>query len=264
MHVHPPKPLHGWKEFLNEIFVIVVGVLIALGFEQVVEELHWRHKVHEGEERLQGEARRNFQRAAEHLTVTPCVDAQIEALMDRLRHSGTRMEPAPETEMRRLPGLKRVLIVPYRSSSEQVWQALQLDGTTSHFNKARQLELSSLYNSVRGFDQLAQETRSLRDQLDVMAEPLELTPELKASLLQLLHELRGKLHGSRLTARQTINQIQNLGLAPTPEELAPFLESSAKFGTIGICKAKGLPLADWRKEAEAEAPLQKAANATKD
>jgi len=41
MHIHLPKPLHGWKEFTNEIFVIVVGVLIALGFEQVVEELHW-------------------------------------------------------------------------------------------------------------------------------------------------------------------------------------------------------------------------------
>jgi hypothetical protein len=34
MHIHKPKPLHGIREFLSEIGVIVVGVLIALGLEQ--------------------------------------------------------------------------------------------------------------------------------------------------------------------------------------------------------------------------------------
>ena len=45
MHVHLPKPLHGWREFLGEVGIIVVGVLIALGAEQVVETLHWRSAV---------------------------------------------------------------------------------------------------------------------------------------------------------------------------------------------------------------------------
>ncbi len=31
MHVHKPKPLHGLREFLSEIAVIVFGILIALG-----------------------------------------------------------------------------------------------------------------------------------------------------------------------------------------------------------------------------------------
>jgi hypothetical protein len=33
MHIHKPKPLHGVREFLSEIGVIVVGVLIALGLD---------------------------------------------------------------------------------------------------------------------------------------------------------------------------------------------------------------------------------------
>jgi hypothetical protein len=44
-HFHIPKPLHGWREFAGEVGIIVLGVLIALGAEQVVEELQWRHKV---------------------------------------------------------------------------------------------------------------------------------------------------------------------------------------------------------------------------
>lgn len=42
MHFHLPKPLHGWREFAGEVGIIVVGVLIALGAEQIVRVLHSR------------------------------------------------------------------------------------------------------------------------------------------------------------------------------------------------------------------------------
>jgi hypothetical protein len=42
MHVHLPKPLHGWREFLHEVAIIVLGVLVALGLEQVVTSSHDR------------------------------------------------------------------------------------------------------------------------------------------------------------------------------------------------------------------------------
>jgi hypothetical protein len=45
MHFHLPKPLHGWRELLGEVGIIVIGVLIALGAEQVVETIHWRNEV---------------------------------------------------------------------------------------------------------------------------------------------------------------------------------------------------------------------------
>ena len=31
MSIHIPKPLHGWREFVGEVGIIVIGVLIALG-----------------------------------------------------------------------------------------------------------------------------------------------------------------------------------------------------------------------------------------
>ena len=42
MDIHKPKPWHGRSEFLKEIGTIVIGVLIAIGGEQLVEMLHWR------------------------------------------------------------------------------------------------------------------------------------------------------------------------------------------------------------------------------
>jgi hypothetical protein len=45
MHFHLPKPLHGWRELFSEVGIIVIGVLIALGAEQLVEAWQWREKV---------------------------------------------------------------------------------------------------------------------------------------------------------------------------------------------------------------------------
>lgn len=45
MDVHIPKPLHGWRAFAGEVGVIVLGVLIALGGQQLAESVAWRQKV---------------------------------------------------------------------------------------------------------------------------------------------------------------------------------------------------------------------------
>ena len=45
MRFQLPKPLHGWREFAGEVGVIVLGVLIALGAQQLAENLAWRQKV---------------------------------------------------------------------------------------------------------------------------------------------------------------------------------------------------------------------------
>jgi hypothetical protein len=47
MHFHLPKPLHGWREFVGEVGIIVVGVLIALGAEQLVHDFQIRSDVRE-------------------------------------------------------------------------------------------------------------------------------------------------------------------------------------------------------------------------
>jgi hypothetical protein len=40
MHVHKPKPVHGWRELALEIGTIICGIVIALGLEQVIEARH--------------------------------------------------------------------------------------------------------------------------------------------------------------------------------------------------------------------------------
>jgi hypothetical protein len=45
MDFHVPKPLHGWREFVGEVGIIVLGVLIALVAQQALEWLQHRSEI---------------------------------------------------------------------------------------------------------------------------------------------------------------------------------------------------------------------------
>ena len=74
MHIHLPKPLHGWREFVGEVGIIVIGILIALGAEQVVEAVHDRSQVHEMTDKLHAESVEN--RSALNLDVVGMQQSQ--------------------------------------------------------------------------------------------------------------------------------------------------------------------------------------------
>ena len=80
MDIHKPKPVHGLREFLSEILVIVMGIVIALGGEQLVEAIHWHHKVEAVEAAIKTELGDDLEFAHYVELFDPCA----EKLMDRL------------------------------------------------------------------------------------------------------------------------------------------------------------------------------------
>jgi hypothetical protein len=87
MEIHKPKSLHGWGEFLYEILIIVIGVLIALGLEQFVDALHWRYKVAQAEQNMRIEITRDRTNAAQYAILASCADAYLDRMQsDLLRH----------------------------------------------------------------------------------------------------------------------------------------------------------------------------------
>jgi hypothetical protein len=68
MHLHVPKPIHGWKQFFNEILVIAIGILIAVAVEQTVEYVHHRHQRAEFEAQMADTFRANERINAESFT----------------------------------------------------------------------------------------------------------------------------------------------------------------------------------------------------
>ncbi|HEY5107067.1 MAG TPA: hypothetical protein VII73_09905 [Caulobacteraceae bacterium] len=104
MEIHKPEPWRGWRGFLKEYGIVVLGVMTALAAGQAVEAWHYRQIVSRGEEAL----RDNFARFIEFRVVAdreaPCLTAradQLRAILDaagrtrRLARVGPIPQPVP-------------------------------------------------------------------------------------------------------------------------------------------------------------------------
>ena len=77
MHVHLLKPLHGWRAFAGEVGVIVLGVLIALAAQQVVEAIHGNAQGREFRQAVDSELAYDLGSYKQRLMLTPCVRARL-------------------------------------------------------------------------------------------------------------------------------------------------------------------------------------------
>jgi hypothetical protein len=141
MHFHIPKPLHGWREFFGEVGVIVLGVLIALSAEQVVEAVHWHNQVRLGRTDLADSYTTLRLQMRERQLISPCLDRrfqQIAAILDNASETG-RLPPVGDLGQPRL-----------RTISEPIWPGLVTTGTALHFPRAE----ASKYNAIEAYIEL--------------------------------------------------------------------------------------------------------------
>ena len=89
METHKPRSFHGWREFLYEILIIVIGVLIALGFGQFVDALNWHYKVAQAEQNMRVEVARDRTNAAQYAILASCADAYLDRMQNDLLHHDT-------------------------------------------------------------------------------------------------------------------------------------------------------------------------------
>ena len=237
------SPSMGWKAFWSEIVIVVLGVLIALAANDAVENWNWQKKVAAGELKLQREATRNFQWAAEQATLYPCVAAQLDALQKRLLSSGDVLDPAPVFSDSFSDAF--VYRIPSRPYVQSAWQALNNDGTSSHMDDWRQQIYAQLYTQNTD---MIERTRTKTDVLSVrslmLSIPIPLNQSTRAMLLAELLEQKGHIRNQSIVAIQTMANMRDLGQAPPSKIVQEFLQNES--GTLAFCKAQGYPVADWQ------------------
>ena len=135
MEIHKPKAVHGWRELANEIGVIVIGVLIALGAEQVVETLHWQHQVHNAEEQLREDARRVARAAFMRMAATPCIGRRLDEVT-------TVIDAASQTG--RLPAVGQLGNPPGGAWAFSSWNSVVAAQTAAHFERHEAVVLGTL------------------------------------------------------------------------------------------------------------------------
>jgi hypothetical protein len=136
VHVHLPKPLHGWREFAGEVGIIVVGVLIALGAQQVVESVHDRHVAEQARENVRAEAAMDASFIQSRLAAQGCVERRLRELSDILGKAGEG-DLHPQPTWISLPPT-----IPFFTGR---WQAATASGRNSLFSPEEQEQFGQLY-----------------------------------------------------------------------------------------------------------------------
>lgn len=137
MHVHLPKPLHGWREFLGEVGIIGLGVLIALAAEQLVETWHWHREVHEFRDAIDRELGSQLDSYRFRMEQEGCVRSRL-ATLDAWRAAAQAGRAAP------LPELGRPAMFTMGSN---MWNTRGTD-VMAHMSLADRLKYSTLYQDM--------------------------------------------------------------------------------------------------------------------
>lgn len=95
MHVHLPKPLHGWREFAGEVGIIVLGVLIALGVEQVASFVHDRSSAAEARTNIRDEIENNLGILALRSATEQCLQTRLREIAAFLDGASSGSKPRP-------------------------------------------------------------------------------------------------------------------------------------------------------------------------
>jgi hypothetical protein len=220
MHIHKPKPPHGLREFLSEISVIVVGVLIALGLEQTVESLHWRHKVHQAEVRLRADLEFDITFAAQFAVLEPCAEAYLDRMQtDLVKHDSAEIERLYEFGPPFIRGAWKSV----------AWESAVASQIGDHMDNDR---FQAYSEAFRGANLLRDFQDRLRDDnASAVTGRFALPPDAKTVADQLAAVERVRLtilDGRAISANDLINPGKaRFGITPDPQFVEKLREKAA-------------------------------------
>ncbi|MEQ7874341.1 hypothetical protein ABDK56_10100 [Sphingomonas sp. ASV193] len=124
MHVHLPKPLHGWRAFFGEVGIIVLGVLIALGAQRLADNWQQARDAEQSRMALRSEiGDDNLPQAYVRLAIAPCLDSHLKMVQSAFQSGLDRKEFAQMTQS---------FVAPERTWDKQAWDASTSTGALAH------------------------------------------------------------------------------------------------------------------------------------
>ena len=207
MHFHLPKPLHGWREFVGEVGIIVVGVLIALGAEQLVETQHWQKRVAEAREDLHTELAGDLFNALERMRFEGCVGRRLDRLSEMIDHP-------PSRPWKLLPGGRG--LVPIRVWSSSGWDSAIAAGAVSHMSREERSQYASLYSLIRGLHAMVLDEFAVTTEVKMLERGGPLSEASQDRLRADVARLEGYNHILVIGSAQLAKSIEDMGIRLDP------------------------------------------------
>lgn len=158
MKIDLPKPLNGWREFAGEVGVIVLGVLIALGAQQVVEGVHDRENVAQLRSALRAELADDRARWEDMRASDPCT-------LQRLRVLDEWATTAPVKAK-----LVRPFVLRLWNMHSSAWDVAKESAATVNIPLDERLTYGELYGAIDNWREYFAEERANTIELAALLE----------------------------------------------------------------------------------------------
>jgi Ni,Fe-hydrogenase III large subunit len=168
MHFHLPKPLHGWREFAGEVAVIVIGVVIALTAQQIVEDAHWRGAVKQSIEGMTKDAGEEHEALLARYKQEPCI---------RRRLADIGLILSRHDEGRPLGVIGPIGRPFYNSGSAESWDVAVADGSVAHLSFEDRTRFNQAFSIYRLFERSQWEEKRAWQQLQMLNHVANFTPD---------------------------------------------------------------------------------------
>jgi hypothetical protein len=204
MHFHLPKPLHGWREFAGEVGIIVLGVLIAIGVEQIASDLHDRASERQARQAVYGEIRQNLSYMKARMMTQGCVERRLDEIGLLLGNAGNgTLSPQPKWIGQ--PAIWWNL--------DGRWQAATGSGRASLFSPDEQSRLAGIYVETKQFVDAEQREQDAWAQLRGLESwSGALGPAGRVHFLNALQSARLELWETSTIATVAFHRAKELGL----------------------------------------------------
>lgn len=176
MQLTLPKPPHGWRDFVWEIAIVFIGVVLALGGERLIQEYNWRQDARQASAAIKAELAEHQIAALERLAVQPCLKGQLTALHEKLADHREGMwsgMPMIVNERATAGAQQRALSFSYRSPEppwvDEAWQLARSTGALSHLPKDEVSRYARVYRLSNRYLGVQDEENSAAARLNVLA-----------------------------------------------------------------------------------------------
>lgn len=231
VHFHLPKPLHGWREFAGEVGIIVIGVLIALGAQQLVEDWQWRGDVRAADRRMTKEIGFDLANAYERFAIDSCLRPRLAELRDQLLKNdptwpGSHAKFANDLYRSGFPSAYRT---PGRSWLQASWLTALNGEVLGHFRPDRAQQLATLFDNVALLKQSQSEEEDTAQSLGDLAFAGPMSSAERRANLKVVARLDALDARILFDAHVLIDEARKSGINADPRTLRESLDEQRSY-----------------------------------
>lgn len=199
-----PTPRDGWRIFIGEVGVIVLGVLIALGAQEAVTAYNMRNDVRTFEDTVRKEIGNNLYSYQFRAEQFDCIDRNVKEMLAWLEEARSTERPKPIAQFA-FPNT----IIFYRSA----WDNKD-PNIFANLPRERKLRYSEFYDELGNNDRLAWKEIDAWVAMYGFSEDGPVSAQERRQAAVALLQIRGYNHLFRSNFEQSKAIARDLGIAP--------------------------------------------------